>query len=79
MYKRFQTYKPPRDGDPDSADPIFKSRKRPCGTCGGLFWTTGVRRYYCTRCWEKNRSRSPEVERVAVAGGNSYGFGGSKG
>ena len=75
MYKRFQTYKPPAPGDPDSADPTFKSRKRKCGFCGSGFWTTGARRYYCRGCWEQNRGRTPEVERVAVAGGKNYGFG----
>ena len=68
-------YRPPAPGAADSADPTFRSRKRPCGTCGSLFWTTGVRRYYCRGCWDQNRGRAPEVKRLTVAGGAAGGYG----
>ena len=70
------TYRPPADGDPDSADPHFKAKVRKCGRgCGREFKTTAARRYFCGRCREMTKDRTPAVKLVSVAGGNGYGFG----
>ena len=58
-------YRPPPDGDPESADPAFKPRERACGRqCGRRFWTTSRWRYYCESC-----RHLPSIR----AGGAPYG------
>ena len=73
------TYRPPADGDWDSADPHFVARRRPCGKCGREFKTTAARRYFCGRCREMTKDRPPEATLISVAGNRGYGFGGVKG
>ena len=43
-------YRPPPDGDPESADPLFRPKVRPCGKCQHPFTTTAAFRYYCQYC-----------------------------
>ena len=43
-------YRPPADGSPDSADPAFRARLRPCGRCGAEFKTSAKWRYFCKSC-----------------------------
>ena len=43
-------YRPPKDGAPDSADPFFRARRRPCGYCGNEFETSPRWRYFCPNC-----------------------------
>ena len=52
-------YLPPAEGDPDSADPHFKSRERQCGYCGAEFKTSAGYRYYCGRCRVRSFRQSP--------------------
>ena len=43
-------YRPPADGSPESADPAFRARLRPCGRCGSEFTTSARWRYFCKSC-----------------------------
>ena len=53
-------YTPPAEGAPDSADPGFRARVRPCGRCREEFTTSAKWRYFCPNC-----RRSPEVHTPA--------------
>ena len=73
MAYKLEIYKPPRAGDPDSADPHFRPKRRSCGKCGSGFWTTVARRYYCTSCWDRTKFQQKDVSSISVAGGYGYG------
>ena len=64
----FLAYTPPPDGDPESSDPHFRARDRPCGKCGRGFRTDAKYRYYCDRCRGMAfRKNNPPRERAKVA------------
>ena len=50
MPPRFSDYRKPPDGSPESADPLFKVKVRPCGKCGKEFTTSAAFRYFCEVC-----------------------------
>ena len=50
MPPRFSDYLTPADGTPESADPLFVAKVRPCGFCGREFTTSAAWRYYCGHC-----------------------------
>ena len=63
MYK--EQYVPPAEGSPESADPHFRPRERPCGRCGDLFVTSARWRMFCPFCRGKNAVRFPTHDRMA--------------
>ena len=48
--KYVSQYEPPAPGSPDSADPLFRAKVRPCGRCGQTFKQSVRWRYFCERC-----------------------------
>ena len=64
----FLAYTPPPDGHPESSDPDFKPRSRPCGYCRRQFTTTAAYRYFGPCCRGMAfRKNSPPRERAKVA------------
>ena len=68
-------YRPPADGDPDSADPLFVAKHRKCGRCGFPFTTTPRARYFCGTCRDFANKVAPDVKEVRLANGQKWGFG----
>ena len=61
-----ERYRPPDPGAPDSADPDFRARVRPCGRCGSEFTTTAKWRYFCERCRQTVDVRNPSRHTVVL-------------
>ena len=74
MYER--EYQPPAEGSPESADPHFRARERPCSRCDELFVTSARWRMFCPFCRATNAVRFPTHERMCgLSGGRSSGGG----
>ena len=58
-------YHPPLEGSEDSADPLFRPRRRPCGYCGHQFTTSAGFRYYCERCRALEKRKHSQVREYA--------------
>ena len=57
-------YEPPAEGSPDSADPLFRAKVRPCGRCGQIFKQSVRWRYFCERCRYSTVVKSPPTDRT---------------
>ena len=58
------TYEPPADGSPESADPLFVPRERPCARCRNPFVTSARWRMFCGRCRQTRAVLFPEPDRT---------------
>ena len=57
-------YQPPADGSPESADPLFVPKQRPCARCGEAFTTSARWRMFCPRCRQTRAVLFPEPDRT---------------
>ena len=61
-------YQAPSEGDPESADPNFKSRLRDCGKpeCDQSFQTSARWRYFCPKCRLCADIRKPQRQTFSI-------------
>ena len=66
----------PEPGVPESADPLFKAKDRPCGKCGKSFTTPPRWRYFCEACRRASKATQQTQRYGFVNSGRSGPRGG---